>query len=140
MQNNGNKKKYLERYLELKEDVEREDKDAGYWKEKAYSISAIRLDLSGVRSHNHSNYRPIDKYLEIAERCALMGEKMQNEKEEIIAAINTLDNTNQRIVLKLRYVSGLDFLEIAQRLGYTIGNVFKIHRKALDNFVIPESL
>ena len=138
LQENEIKKRYLKQYLELKNLVEQEAEDAGYWKEIATSVSATKLDLSGVRSHNVSNYNPIDKFLEIAERCAELGELAQAKKEEIQQAIFLVDDANCRIVLEMRYLRGLQFFEIAKRMRYSLDNIFKLHRKALELFEVPK--
>ena len=61
-------------------------------------------------------------------------------KKNIIGSIKTVESTEQRTVLELRYLSYMPWGEIAIELGYGIDNVYHLHRKALDEIKIPKTL
>ena len=132
------KKRYLRQYIELKNLIEEETEEAKFWKEEAYTLSATRLDLSGVKSHNVSRFQPIDKFLEIAEYCSDLGDQAFVKKKEIQGAISKLDDSNCRMILEMRYIRGYKFFEIAKKINYSLQHVFAIHKKALDLFEIPK--
>ena len=50
----------------------------------------------------------------------------------IFAAINAAPDEMQKTVLTLRYIEGLDWLEISERIGYEISNAYIIHGRALE--------
>lgn len=131
------KKRYLSSYLTLKYEVEREAEDAGYWREKAYSISSINLYNLGISSNN-SHFQPIDKFLDLAQHCADLGEEAQAKKDEIRKAIEELDHQQYRLVLSMYYLDGYKLADIAKKLKYTIGHITKLHRQAVDAFNIPK--
>ena len=58
-------------------------------------------------------------------------EAVETALREVLAAINSVPDEMQRAVLMLRYIEGLDWLEIAGRIGYEISNTYIIHGKAL---------
>lgn len=116
--------------------MEREAEDAGYWREKAYNIGIPSLENFGIRSANR--FSPIDKFLDLAERCAQRGVELERKKEEILEAINKVSDPNYRKVLKCRYISGHDLLRVAEEIGYSPGRTYHLHREALEKFNIPK--
>ena len=55
-------------------------------------------------------------------------------------AINALSNADQRLVLELRYLCYKTWPWIADELGYSISNVYRLHDNALKNIRLPKSL
>ena len=55
-------------------------------------------------------------------------------------AINALSNADQRLVLELRYLCYKTWPWIADELGFSISNVYRLHDNALKSIQIPESL
>lgn len=50
---------------------------------------------------------------------------------EIMSAIDSVQDEMQKTVLTLRYIEGLDWLTISERIGYEISNTYIIHGRAL---------
>lgn len=61
-------------------------------------------------------------------------------KKDIIGRIKAVESTELQTVLELRYLSYMRWEEIAIELGYGIDNVFRLHRNALDDIKIPETI
>lgn len=61
-------------------------------------------------------------------------------KKDIIRRINTVDNSELQTILELRYLSYMKWEEIAVELNYGIDNVFRLHRNALGEIRIPETI
>lgn len=61
-------------------------------------------------------------------------------KKDIIGRIKAVESTELQTVLELRYLSYMRWEEIAIELGYGIDNVFRLHRNALDEIEIPETI
>ena len=56
-----------------------------------------------------------------------------NERiKRIFSAINSAPDEMQKTVLTLRYIEGLDWLAISERIGYEISNTYIIHGRALS--------
>lgn len=51
--------------------------------------------------------------------------------KEILQAIESVPDEMQKTVLTLRYIEGLGWLPIAERIGYEISNTYIIHGRAL---------
>ena len=61
-------------------------------------------------------------------------------KKNIIGRIKAVESTEFQTVLELRYLSYMRWEEIAIELGYGIDNVFRLHRNAVDEIRIPETI
>ncbi|MBR1711144.1 MAG: hypothetical protein IJ719_20340 [Clostridia bacterium] len=61
-------------------------------------------------------------------------------KKDIISRIKAVECAELQTVLELRYLSYMRWEEIAIELGYGIDNVFRLHRNALDQIRIPETI
>lgn len=53
--------------------------------------------------------------------------------KEIDAAIKRVDSIECRTILEMRYLSFMEWDEIAARMGYTLRHTFYIHKNALRN-------
>lgn len=133
---NNEKKKWLLAYRELMDEIEREAESAGYWRDKAYSISAINWDNFGIRSSTHGN--PLVQMLDLAQHCAELGDEAIRKRDEIIRVIDSLEDSNERRLLKLYYIDKKNLLEIGQKMGYSAYYIRHLHRKALTELEIPE--
>lgn len=51
--------------------------------------------------------------------------------KEILQAIESVPDEMQKTVLTLRYIEGLDWIGISERIGYEISNTYIIHGRAL---------
>jgi DNA-directed RNA polymerase specialized sigma subunit len=61
--------------------------------------------------------------------------KTAAEAAEIESAIGELSDTRERQVISLRYVDGLVWYHIANRLNYSVDHVYTIHGRALKNLL-----
>lgn len=61
-------------------------------------------------------------------------------KKDIIRRIKAVESAELQTILELRYLSYMKWEEIAIELGYGIDNIYYLHRKALDEIQIPETL
>lgn len=52
-------------------------------------------------------------------------------KQEIMGTIRKVEDVNCQLVLEKRYVSGKQWEDISNELGYSISGVFRIHGQAL---------
>lgn len=57
---------------------------------------------------------------------------LAKERDERLAMIAALQDEKQIVVIKARYVDGLSWDEIPNKLGYSRNTVFKLHREALE--------
>jgi len=55
-------------------------------------------------------------------------------QREITRKIETMQDETEKTVLRLRYIHWLQWEQIAERMGYSLRNITKIHGKALAHF------
>ena len=60
--------------------------------------------------------------------------------QEIVGRIKKLKSENEKDVLFYRYIRGMDWWEIAEKMKFSERQIFRIHGKALDNFKIPKDV
>lgn len=58
--------------------------------------------------------------------------------QEISRQIKRMKSRNESDVLFYRYISGLGWWEIAEKMGYSERWIYKLHGKALAHFELPE--
>ena len=58
--------------------------------------------------------------------------------QEISSRIDEIKVDNERDVLFYRYIKGLDWWEIAERMNYSERQIHRFHGKALTHFALPE--
>ena len=54
-------------------------------------------------------------------------------KNTIVEMVETLGNSNERIVLELRYLNGLEWEQIAMITNYSLRNVMRCHSTAIKS-------
>lgn len=72
-----------------------------------------------------------DLRVEIKELCSVM--------REVADAINAVEPVVYRRVLDLRYRAFMDWQSIAERMGYDVRHVFRLHGEALLCVKVPET-
>ena len=60
--------------------------------------------------------------------------------QEIVGRIKKLKSENEKDVLFYRYIRGMDWWEIAEKMKFSERQIFRIHGKALANFQIPKDV
>ena len=58
-------------------------------------------------------------------------QEIARKLKEILQAIESVPDEMQKTVLTLRYIEGLDWIPISERIGYEISNTYIIHGRAL---------
>lgn len=130
------KKRWLRRYSEHVHEIEREIESEMYWRERALSLSTRPIGLISGNGTGGGMEACVVKYLEIADHCKELADKADKAKDEIYQAINELQDQDHREILKMRYIDGLDFDEMSEKLDYSLGWLYHLHGDALKKLEI----
>lgn len=128
-------KAYLRRYramLARQESLKRSI-EAAY--DLAYSCTA-RIKPVTVSGGNGAYDRMAEDVAKIADETELLRETMNDVSAAlagILRAIEAVPDEMQKTVLTLRYVEGLDWISISEKIGYEISNTYILHGRALWN-------
>lgn len=124
-------KEYLEQYCHLDCDI----------KIKQYQLSRLRelADLVSPFGNGSGSGEPSDKVGKTAAKVV----DAENEIREMVNELITLKRNIEKIIgyvnddgfrriLTLRYINGHTFEKIADELGYSRMQIYRLHRKALE--------
>lgn len=112
-------------------------------------ISLLRKNAEGLRAMELSDMpkggkgKDLSDYVaEIADLqtvCVQHVSELIMKKQEAIERIMSVDGSELRNVLLLRYIQCLEWDEIADRLQYNLRTIFRLHGEALKEFGVVDS-
>ena len=128
-------KTYLRRYRALvarQESIQRSI-NAAY--DRAYSCTA-RIKPVTVSGGNGAYDRMAEDVAKIADETELLRETLNDVSaalKDVLRAIEAVPDEMQKTVLTLRYVEGLDWISISEKIQYEERMTFILHGRALWN-------
>lgn len=125
-------KTYLRRYRALVAQQESLQRSIDAAFERATSCTAkikpVNVQSSGSQDRMGEDIaRAIDETVSLREAKS----RVDAACAEVLTAIQAVPDEMQRTVLMLRYVEGLDWISISERIGYEISNTYILHGRAL---------
>lgn len=106
--------------------------------ELACKATTVMSDMPGSPNRNiHKTENVIVKIVDLQEEIKRDMEGLVDLKKQIVDSINTVQDPELRTLLELRYLSYHGWEQIATEMYYGIDNIFKLHRKALEQIEIP---
>ncbi len=113
------------------------------------SLKAMRGQVQGVfygerigtnpnRNLETPFMKTLEKIWECEQRINEKIDKLVGLKAEINAAIDQMENVEERLLLKYRYLKSESWEDIAIDLNVSYRTVHRIHASALRNFAVPE--
>ncbi|MEY8495655.1 hypothetical protein AALC16_21990 [Lachnospiraceae bacterium 29-91] len=136
---NEKKKEYLKNYLRHVRRIHRINEEIREIRSMRASISlntdgmphgSVQEDLSGYAAELDAMERDL-----IQERYHRI-----RTYQDIAGRIKRLSSENEKDVLFYRYIKGLDWWEIAEKMRYSERQVHRFHGKALAHIRLPENL
>ena len=134
-------KEYLNQARHLDALINCRLREINYWRDLSSSVSGTRFD-GMPHSPNRPTEAPFVRCLEkIDEIQRSVEEKITylvRLKEEINTAIDKLENRDEQLVLRYRYLDDCTWEEISRMLNVSLRTVHRIHGSALQNFSVPD--
>lgn len=134
-------KEYLNQARHLDALINCRLREIDYWRDLSSSVSGTRFDGT-PHSPNRPTEAPFVRCLEkIDEIQRSVEEKITylvRLKEEINTAIDKLENRDEQLVLRYRYLDDCTWEEISRMLNVSLRTVHRIHGSALQNFSVPD--
>lgn len=132
-------KEYLNQARHLDALIHCRLREIDYWRDLSSSVSG-----SGFEEHHNPN-RPTDApFVRCLEKIDEIQHSVEEKvayliclKEEINKAIDKLDNRDEQLLLRYRYMDNCTWEEIAAMLNVSIRSVHRIHGMALQHFSVP---
>lgn len=102
---------------------------------KGIDYSKEKLD-GGLLQDDSNVVDRIDKIIEVEEIIKKKVEELKKFQTNLYLEILNLESTNEKLLLQARYILNETWEEIAERLGYSVRQIHRIHSSALENFKI----
>ena len=108
----------------------------------ADTIPGGNYDKPFVKPSNRNTEAPfvkwVNKALDKEKEIEQEIERLNNLVLEISLVIDSLENINYRILLRLRYIDSKTIEEIAEQMHYALPTIKKWHREAVELIEVPE--
>lgn len=93
-----------------------------------YSRTRVKSSLPDGAKFEGIMIRLQEKRAELVNKIIQLEEK----QKQIETMIESLENPNERVVMRYRYIIGLKFEDIAKEMDYSVERIYYIHREALN--------
>ena len=116
-----------------------------YDKEELETLRALSTSISGNMTQERVQGSPSnDKMLDIISKIIDLENEIDEEIEQFIAlkkqirdVINQVEDVNEKLVLKYRYLIFLQWDEICVKMSYSKRQMYRIHDSALEKIKVP---
>jgi DNA-directed RNA polymerase specialized sigma subunit len=132
-------KEYLQRAYRKQEFIASDMRELERLRALSTSVAAIDYGREKVSSSVKTSSNVEDIVMKICK----YEDKIKREMDELIAVqteirdtIMQVKHTNERLVLKLRYIDFMDWNDISEEMGYSYRQVTRLHGEALRNLKI----
>jgi len=131
-------KEKLRRYRRILKDYESELRRLEELEHMSTSMRSLSDLSERVRSSSSASAKyesvVLDKVTLENELSAVL-EEVRSAKEETEALIQLAETREQQLLLRCRYIDGMEFEQIAKVLKFSEQNVYFIHKKALGSIL-----
>lgn len=128
-------KEYLMRYSVVQREIEDLDYRMAQLRLKYAAPSAINYsDMPKAHNSNHDLSDYVAKMDEMTDYMISKYTRLRGVEVDIYLRLDRMENQDERELLRYRYIDGLTWVQIADRLHTVERNVYFIHGRALRNF------
>ena len=128
---NEQKIRYLSRYRRLNQRIDRLLEEQSRWRERALKITPTLSQAPGGGESGSPIERPMDKVLEIDVEINREIDKLQIVRQEIRNTLNQLEDENLKLLMEYRYIDGLTWEQVAEKMHYSWRHTCRLHGEAL---------
>ncbi|MBD5537798.1 MAG: sigma-70 family RNA polymerase sigma factor [Lachnospiraceae bacterium] len=133
-------KEYLNRARHLDALINCRLREIDYWRDLSSSVSGSNFEThyNPNRPTEASFVRCLEKIDEIQRSVEEKVAYLVRLKEEINAAIDMLENRDEQLVLRYRYLDDCTWEQISRMLNVSLRTVHRVHGSALQHFSVPD--
>lgn len=134
-------KEYLHQAYRLDQRIKSDTMEAQNLREMAGNVSAIQYDKDRVQTSQITEapfVRTLEKLWTLEKKIADELEKLSDLKKQIREVIEAVPDTDERMVLKYRYIHGLTWEQIGIELCADSRTIRRWHGKALLHVTLPD--
>ena len=130
------KKAYLGRYRLLDRQVQRTVDEISRWKSRAAKVTPSYSSEPNGSTGDDRLQVVVEQIVELEARANQQIEELLTWKRDIEAAVATVEDKKVRLLLQYRYIDGLTWESIAQKMGYNERWIYQLHRQALTKVMM----
>ena len=137
MQNNE-KKEWLDRYHEIECYIKELNKEKVTWFDLLKSLG-VNMGKKDDADDNDSIIYPINNQSRTIDNIVKLEFKIEREinrlckrREKICKSIQSIADDRLKMILQMKYISGLTIEEIADRVGYCPRQIQRLHTLAIE--------
>ena len=128
-----NAKEYLGQAYRIDQRINSKIEQVSALNNMAIKATSTISDMPGSATRNiHRMEDVIVKIIDLQNEINADIDELVDFKAEVMGVIKSIDNLEYQTLLELRYLCFKPWEQIAIELGYSINNVFKMHRKAIE--------
>ena len=128
-----NAKEYLGQAYRIDQRINSKIEQVSALNNMATKATSTISDMPGSATRNiHRMEDVIVKIIDLQDEINADIDELVDFKAEVMSVIKSIDNLEYQTLLELRYLCFKPWEQIAIELGYSINNVFKMHRKAIE--------
>lgn len=134
-------KEYLRQAYRLDQKINSDLEEVAALREMASSVSSPQLSerVQTSRKGDAPFVRCLEKIIELEDKINKEIDLLVELKKEIRTVITTVEDTDERMVLKYRYVHNYTWEQIGNELHADARTVRRWHGKALLHVMLPEN-
>ena len=130
------KKEFLNQYLNAEKEIGIKLDQIARLRELSTKITQT-LTPDKVKSNSENRLESsVSKIVDIEREIGTSIDQLERIRLQVESVINSVPNVNQRNVLRLRYISGMKWEQIAVKLNYDYRWVLRLHGKTLNKIAI----
>ena len=137
---NERKIQYLTRYQWLDKRIIRLLEEQCRLREKALRITPVMSPLPGGQRGTSSMERFMENVLEIGEEINREIDELRIARRKIWDTLNQLKDENLKLIMEYRYIEGMTWEQIAEKMHYGVQWVCKLHGRALADITLEEAM
>lgn len=123
--------RYLSRYRRLNERIDRLLEEQSRWREMALKITPTLSQTPGGGESGSPIERPMDKVDELERKITQAIDELADIRMEIEAVLGQLEDDTLRKLMEYRYIDGLTWEQVAEKMHYSWRHTCRLHGEAL---------
>lgn len=128
---NAEKIKYLSRYIPLSGRINRMLEEQYRWKCLAMKVTQNFSPTPGGGESGSPIERPMDKVDELERKITQAIDELADIRMEIEAVLGQLEDDTLRKLMEYRYIDGLTWEQVAEKMHYSWRHTCRLHGEAL---------
>lgn len=131
------KKEYLRQGFKLKREIEHDKKILEELKSNLDGLQALQNSekvQGGPVKDDTSIVNRMNKVIELENKIKNKLYKLNDFQEKLLSELEKIENIDEKILMESRYILNLKWESIADKIGYSLSQTYRIHGKILENF------